>query len=1240
MDAGFTLNVKGALILELPGPRILLVMKAHILWPKPPRGGNPDATILAVIDIDLGRERITIGLTFEWGIKPLIHIHVPVRAIFPFNDMSNFALDVGTWYAPATVTFFEQFKAHGYFMVRGNGIPNADYDAGHTDFPLGTLSGFSIALGVSVSFTWGSTSIGLYLRMSTAFHVGIGFSPLMFVGTMRISGELHLFIVGIEASAQLTVKANETKTLIDGEARGEIDLFFFSISGSVHVTLGEDPGAGTSVPPPLVQRVTVHSRSAALLSGSGIDRPIDGRLADATSNTNASIPTGEHVPIDSVVVVHLDCIPRVAGGVQLHATPGGAATTVNIGPPPGSASPAVRRGEPYYTYRLTKVTLSPDVTAGEIPLVWWTTKSASDPADPETKIQLALLTRVPSAHPSAIERSKHLTESITDRWSTVCEEVAPATRVLWTFEDQSLGPSTSGWTLVGSAWPDPPGTTRSVAPRLHLDVAETWRTGRPEQDLRKPVAPARVVGGIVPCSRRCGEPPKEPEPERDVFGGIVRAVARRQPDDERELLRLEDLAGVVDLESVAPDIADFLTAGRARAARAAMPAGLDRDWRPPAFEPDDDLAETFQLRASDHRCPARALEAPFRYPAEDPDPDHPLAEAMSALAADLAAAEGSAGDRLEDVVAFSPGATAATRMLLLVPARLLRAGQLVLRAFDPGGAVVDEHRIDGSGVSRLVQQPDDLPPEWLDPDGPWRCDVERVVQLFATFMRGREKRAMVMVLVDTVVPDATLYLHLGIADVHSLLKDGFSRPSYFVGVVDTLSVAELGRADTEQQIRDTEIDTINGALAPLQNPPALLKPNTKYTVAVEWEWATCDAQGTGVGTWTAGTTQQFAFHTDDQPLKPREITSSSGAGQPATAKTMPVRLDGWILVTDPHEDTKHFFYAEPLCVVFAVDYLLDMFAAYGVPLEARVRAASYKNVAPSSPLFPLTGVALTAALQTPLAGAAVFTPWEDTIRGVLCPDAQPCIELSGETIRHTQVHLPLHLEPMTDYVFDIEPTGTTAPPAGTSATPLFRRKFTTSRYAGVPEMCAAVQAAEVRQSPSDATAISDLVALATAATPMAARALDDALRRAGLDPATPVDLPRVEVLWVPDAIGVQPRVIVIRTPEPLVRIRRTPVDYEPPGQPRLDRKVTRLEHRPFLDVIPTPAPAAGPNPTMRVKHAEGGGVLVVVVDQGRGTTVDLTVRRSNDPFLDQVPGVVDSQLLALSFASAPWELLP
>ena len=58
---------------------------------------------------------------------------------------------------------------------------------------------------------------------------------------------------------------------------------------------------------------------------------------------------------------------------------------------------------------------------------------------------------------------------------------------------------------------------------------------------------------------------------------------------------------------------------------------------------------------------------------------------------------------------------------------------------------------------------------------------------------------------------------------------------------------------------------------------------------------------------------------------------------------MPVRLDPWVLTTDPAEGEHFYFHGSSIKVVFSVDYLLKMWEAYGVPLQAKVRSASYRN---------------------------------------------------------------------------------------------------------------------------------------------------------------------------------------------------------------------------------------------------------------------------------------------------------
>jgi hypothetical protein len=1170
MDAGFVLNVKGMLIFELPGPRILLIMKANIIKVRPPRQGNVTATILAVIDVDLGRNRITIGLTFDYAVAPLLKIHVPVRAIFPFNDLQHFAIDAGSWWAPATVEFFELFTARGYFMIRGKGIPDAEYDAGQVKFPLPTpLGGFSIMTGVSVSFLWGSKSSGLYLSVGASIDVGLGFSPIMFAGELKLWGELHLWIIGVEASAKLSVMAGqkngENIVLIDGEVHGEVDLFFFSIEGSVHVTLGDSPDSPPA-PPPLVTGVSLQSRAAALLSGVSSDRPIDGKLFDARAEGPA--PAAEAVPIDSIIVVHFDCTPRVAsgpGGPTVATTNPAGAVSAAIAPlNPGE--PVVRRGKDFYTYRVTGVSLDHGVTAGEFPVVWW--PNEPQPGS-ESKRELAILTRVPDPHPSAVERSKHRDDLLEEIWSSVCVEIAPPTGVLWTFHETPLGPSAVGWVLSGTAWPDPPGTTRSVPPDLTIEVAETWRSGNPLADLGVDIAPARVIGGGVPCDERCAP----------------RVPARRPPvvRPGEELLRLA-------------------------ATR--------------------DVASNARLAASAVRsCWAHVLEAPFlRHTDAGLLAAHPLGDALVFLASEAAARR---GDTLEDVIALKTDPIVSLQVLLAVPMALIEHKGLVMRCFADDGTLLDEFPVGPAPRSRLVTASSDLPPKWIDPRGPWFCRVLEVLGFLLQQTNARHG-LLPLVLVDTAVKEGTAFVQLGVRDARPLTAEGLGRPSYLVGVMETVSAAEVARADHDELVQDSKVTVIDGALSDPANPPALLLPNTEYTLHVAWEWTVCDDHGTVASdaTWTPGS-QDFHFRTDGAPLAPRTVQVPDGPTQ-----VMPVRLDPWVLLTDPAGSEPFYFYGDSLRVVFAVDYLLTMYATYGVPIQARVRAASFKNADPASANFAKTLQALSPAVAKPLKQAAVFTPWEDTMRAIVA--GLDCIDASGDVSRHQIVDLNLLLEPRTDYIFDIELVNPPATPPGGTVSPLFRRAFSTSRYKSWDEMAAAAAAARLVEAPADAAAVAGLEALVAAPAPVSASALDAALRQAGLRPVVEVTDPVVELLWVNQGGTLQPRILVIRTPEPLARTRQEPAEYEPPGVPRLQRKVITLQDHPYLEVVQTPSVAG--SPTMHIVSQPGMNTVVVVIDGGRGTPIDLTLRRHGNVFLGEAAGSTDTPLFAATFDAATWEV--
>ena len=313
VDGGFVVNLKGIVLIEVPGPRLLLVMKADVLkLPPVLKDASQSATFLAVLDIDFGRGTITLGIVAAYEIKSLLKIRVPVTAFFDTRNPQNWLVDLGSYEDRVTVEVLDVISGSGYLMVHGNGIT----------IPVlpPVTGGMAIATGFHISCVlMGSKSIGLYLEVAGGFDAILGFDPFFLAGKIYVRGELRLFIISIGASAELDVLVGRTTpsspdiTYVHGEVCGEVDFFFFSVKGCVSLTIGTQPSE-TLTPPPLVAGVSLVSRSPALVEGTGGERAIDGKLADALGTGVAGTPPT--VPLDAIPVVLFTTAPSVGGTVM------------------------------------------------------------------------------------------------------------------------------------------------------------------------------------------------------------------------------------------------------------------------------------------------------------------------------------------------------------------------------------------------------------------------------------------------------------------------------------------------------------------------------------------------------------------------------------------------------------------------------------------------------------------------------------------------------------------------------------------------------------------------------------------------------------------------------------------------------------------------------------------------------------------------------------------------------------
>src|SRR5690606_21639028 len=133
------------LILELPGPRLLIVMNARFLQPLPDIESMGEGGILAVLEIT--PDHLLIGIFATYKIENLIEIRIPAEAAFDFGDVDKWHFYLGQLSDPIVVDVLGIVRGTGYLMIMGDGLP------AYRGLP--EIRGFAIGLGAGASLTWG-----------------------------------------------------------------------------------------------------------------------------------------------------------------------------------------------------------------------------------------------------------------------------------------------------------------------------------------------------------------------------------------------------------------------------------------------------------------------------------------------------------------------------------------------------------------------------------------------------------------------------------------------------------------------------------------------------------------------------------------------------------------------------------------------------------------------------------------------------------------------------------------------------------------------------------------------------------------------------------------------------------------------------------------------------------------------------------------------------------------------------
>ncbi|HOF64064.1 MAG TPA: hypothetical protein PLL54_07150, partial [Dermatophilaceae bacterium] len=926
LDGGYVVHLKGIVIIEVPGPRLLFVMKADVIQEPPPLKSPKTATFLAVLDLDFGRGTITIGIVAAYEIAKILKIRVPITAFFDTNEVEKWFVDLGTYTDRVTVEVLDVISGSGYLMIHGDGtsiaIPGLPAPG----------NGMAIATGFHISAVlMGSKSAGLYLEVAAGFDALIAFDPFFVAGTIYARGELRLFIISISASASLEVRVGKRKVgqvyedhpYVHGEVCGSIDLFFFEVKGCVSLTIDTPPPEGVD-PPALIAGVSLVSRSPALVEGSAVDRAVDGTLGEAHDTSKPYGPQDKRlvVPIDAIPVLSFSALPTTLPDTVMGGTPFG---TSGVG-----ANPWQKIGDRWWRYELQSVTLTGGAfipTDGPTPSTWWTGRP---PGSPIPRTALALLDWLPTPFSRAVPFGTELVKSVKDRWGSVCHRAAEPAPVLWTFDAMPPGPNPDGWRLHGIPWPDPPQTVRTAPVDADLDVSEPWRSHDRIADLLQGTEPARVISDTV----RCAAPRTQTALSRMALESLTDQVAtsnaRLPQGEEGQAALLAHLAAGMPL-------GDFAAAHATSA------------WDPTSAPRTSGVKLT---------CTGAILRSPVA-DEDQPAPSGTLDDQK--LVEKLWEKAGFKPHRLRDAVRLTTADPARElALLLLIPRNAFEFG-LTVRLEKADGSVIRDQQVQPSD---LVDAGNPLPARLSDPTGPWFDPVSRAARMAARVAANA-----------TAVNHVAVYVQLrDVAEATASVVVGWlpqqggqsELPPFYVVAITGLLASEVVRHTSDSDTVAANKLSLQLALAKKHDDYALLTPGTTYQVTATWRAASVkqDSQPAASTTPDWKTTQTQTFEFDTTPVA-----------------DSPTSLTPWLVASAPGMDDTGVFCREPIRIVLASQRVMALFAAYGQDLRILVRSSSGQHPQPpggGAPGAHFT-VPLTAGAYLAASKLDVQTPWEEAV---------------------------------------------------------------------------------------------------------------------------------------------------------------------------------------------------------------------------------------------------------------------
>lgn len=390
-DVSFCVSCAGMVVVAFPDVEVILGVDVNIVEVPDTEvtdEGGASGTITGLIVID--DEAVKLAVSAQYTIPSVLEVKVPFSGFFPYPGTgkkvyvrigSDGQTAFGRYGEPVTLKLLPgtiDVQAWTFLMIEEGGLPSLGGD------PRFTFDGFSVGFGAGFDIRWAAGPIKL--EASAKVLIGFGTAPLLLKGGIFVRGELDLVVISISARGELILEArqigNDIAIRIDGEFCGEVDLFFFSISGCVGVSFDFGPDMTPPVPPSPVKGISLTDRRDRIMGVAGKTLPLaaapvavapadpsDEAQVAAAAAASAGINGNNTVWPDTAPVIHFTHYVE-------NAMPGGAQFTPGPTPtqPKWTGSSQLK-----YAYRLDSVVLKKrsdgTVVAGTRPLqsVWTST---------------------------------------------------------------------------------------------------------------------------------------------------------------------------------------------------------------------------------------------------------------------------------------------------------------------------------------------------------------------------------------------------------------------------------------------------------------------------------------------------------------------------------------------------------------------------------------------------------------------------------------------------------------------------------------------------------------------------------------------------------------------------------------------------------------------------------------------------------------------------------------------------